>query len=55
MSSMTVRDLIEALEELPPDYPVATDGAEITEIVVRDEMYYTEDGLYNEGIVVKLY
>lgn len=52
---MTVRDLIEILEELPQDYPVTTDSAEITEIVVRDEIYYTEDGLYDEGFVVKLY
>ena len=52
---MTVRELIEALEALPQDYPVvSSDNIVISDIVVRDELYSTEEGLYDEGFVVKL-
>lgn len=52
---MTVKEVIDRLEELPQDYPVATDEGEITLVVIRDEIYYTEDHGYIEGPVVKLY
>ena len=52
---MTVRDLIEILEQYPQDCHVVADDAEITEVVIRDEVYYTEDNIYDEGLIVKLY
>ena len=52
---MTVRELIEKLEEIPRDYRVTADNIEITEIVVRNEMYLDEDGFYKDGFIVKLY
>ena len=55
MSLMTVRELIEALEELPAEYPVITEGAEITEVLVREEMYLTSEHQYDDGPVIKLY
>lgn len=55
MICLKVKELIEFLEELPQDYPVCIDNAEITEITVRDEIYYAEEGLYSEGFIVKLY
>lgn len=55
MIKLTVRDLIEILEGLQQDAPVCNDTGEITEVVVREELYYSENGIYDEGIVVKLY
>ena len=54
MIQMTVRELIELLEELPQNYPVVSDCAEITEVVVRDEEYFTDEYFYTEGYVVKI-
>ena len=55
---MTVRDLIENLEEMPSNYPVVIKGAEIievSELFIRDELYLSEDGSYKDGMIVKLY
>lgn len=52
---MTVRDLIEALEELPADLPVTDSENEITEIFVREEVYFSADHEYKEGLIVKIY
>ena len=52
---MTVRELIEALEEFPLDLPIVTDGCEITDIVVRDEEYFSADHKYKDGEIVKVY
>lgn len=52
---MTVKELIEHLEELPMDYPIVTDEGEVTLVLVRDEIYFTEDHGYREGPIVKLY
>ncbi len=52
---MTVRDLIEALEELPLDLPVTENECEVTEVLVREEIYFTEDHEYKEGLIVKIY
>lgn len=53
--NMTVRELIEALEGMPQNYHIVADNAEITEIVIREEVYYNEEGVYSEGMIVKLY
>ncbi len=55
MIILTVQELIEKLEQLPPLCPVVVDGAEVTEVLIRDELFYTKDQLYDEGLVVKLY
>lgn len=52
---MTVRDLVEALEELPLDLPVTAGGCEISEVLIRDEIYFTADQVYEENVIVKLY
>ena len=52
---MTVKELIERLEELDPNATVVVDGSEVEEVVLRDEMFYTAEGLYSEGYIVKLY
>lgn len=39
---MTVRDLIEALEEMPMDLPVVTDYKEITEIDLDNNFYFLD-------------
>ena len=52
---MTVRDLIEKLEELPLDLPVTGNGYEITEVLLREEVYFSEDHEYKEETIVKLY
>ena len=54
MITLTVRELIEALEELPQDYPVVADNMVVSDVVIRDELYSTEEGFYDEGLVVKL-
>lgn len=51
---MTVRDLIEALEELPYDYPVVVNSCEVDTIVEREEIYYSTDNGYQEGPVIKI-
>ena len=51
---MTVRELIEILETMPQKRPVIADSVEITEVVIRDEIYCTEEGIYDDGIIVKL-
>jgi hypothetical protein len=52
---MTVRDLIEALEELPSDLPVVENECEITDILTREEVYFSADHEYKEGLIVKIY
>ena len=52
---MTVRDLIEILENYPSDLPVVNGGCEISEVAVREEIYLSEDHIYEEGKVVKVY
>lgn len=52
---MTVRDLIEMLEELPMDLPVVNNENEITEVLIRDEIYFSADGNYKDGQIVKVY
>ena len=57
MISMTVRDLIEKLEECPPDYPVVVLGdelVEVSEVLIRDELFFTEDHIYKDDLVVKI-
>ena len=51
---MTVKELIDRLEELPQDYPVVVENHEITEIVIRDEIYYTDEYVYKDGLIIKL-
>ena len=55
MNSMTVRDLIEELENLPMDLPITENGYEITEVLIRDEIYLSEDHKYKEGLIIKVY
>ena len=45
---MTVRDLIEELEELPQDLPVVTDYKEITDIYLENKFYFL-DRYYKDG------
>ena len=52
---MTVRDLIEILEEFPQDLPVVVDGCEAEQIVVRDEIYFSSDAGYRDGLIIKIY
>ena len=52
---MTVKELIEELEQFPLDLPVVENGCEITEVVIRDELYLTSDNGYKEALVVKVY
>jgi hypothetical protein len=52
---MTVRELIETLEELPQDYPAVTNDIEVSEVVIRNEVYFTEDHFYKERTIVKIY
>ena len=52
---MTVRELIELLEEMPQDLPVCLEGQEITEAVLRDEVYFTAEFQYKDGEIIKLY
>lgn len=52
---MTVRELIETLEEFPLDLPVTENGFEVTEVLLRDEIYFTEDHQYSEGPIIKVY
>lgn len=39
---MTVRDLIEELEQLPMDLPVVTDYKEITDIDIVKDFYFLD-------------
>lgn len=52
---MTVRELIETLEELPQYLPVVENGCEITEVFIRDEIYFSADHNYQDGQIVKVY
>ena len=52
---MTVRELIEELEQFPLDLPVVENGCEITEVVIRDEVYLTSEDGYKDGLIVKVY
>lgn len=52
---MTVRELIETLEDLPMDMPVVENGYEITEISIQEEMYFSAEHNYEEGQIVKVY
>lgn len=52
---MTVRDLIEALEEMPAEAIVVVNGDEAEEVVLRrDEIYFEDHFGYKEGLVVKI-
>lgn len=54
---MTVRDLIEELEELPMDLPVVIDYQEVSEIDIEDDYYYLDKhtpNRYSVGPVVVL-
>lgn len=51
---MTVRDLIEILEYMDQDLPVVVDSCEAEEVLVRDEVYFTEDFGYKDGPIVKI-
>ncbi len=51
---MTVRDLIERLEEMPSHLPVCVDGTEVSEVIIRDELHFTADYEYEDGPVVKI-
>lgn len=42
---MTVRELIEELEEMPMDLPVVNDSQEITEVNYVDSTYYLNSSL----------
>ena len=54
MTSMIVRELIEILEEVPQDYPVVADDVEVTEVLIREEVYFDEDRKYNERKIIKI-
>ena len=54
MIEMTVRDLIEILEDLDPTLPVVVDSAEAEIAVVRDEMYFVAGSGYQDGPIVKI-
>lgn len=51
---MTVRDLIEILEEMPADLPVVVDGSEVDQVLLRDEIYYSADLGYQDGEIIKI-
>ena len=51
---MTVRDLIELLEEMPYDLPVVVNSGEAEEVLIREELYYASDYGYQEGLIVKI-
>lgn len=52
---MTVQELIDKLEELPMDLPVIENGCEITEVLIRNEVYFSADNTYKEDQIVKVY
>lgn len=52
---MKVSELIRILEDLPQDSPVISDCKEITECVIRNEVYFSEDYIYKEDLIIKLY
>lgn len=54
MSVLTVRELIEVLEDMPPDAVVVVDGDEAEEAVLRDEIYFEDHFGYKEGLIVKI-
>ena len=54
MIKLTVRDLIEILEEMPYDLPVVVNDNEADEVLLRDEIYYTSDLGYQDGPIVKI-
>lgn len=54
MIHLTVRDLIEILEDMPYDLPVVVNDCEVEEVLIRDEIYYTSDLGYEEGPIVKI-
>ena len=51
---MTVRDLIEELEELPMDYPVLIDNEPITSIEIKDAWYCLVGDIYQTSPAVVL-
>ena len=51
---MTVKELIEALEEFSEDLIVIENGTEITDVLIRDELYFAADNSYKEDQVVKV-
>lgn len=52
---MTVRELIEELEHFPQDLPVVVESSEVDQILIREEVYYSSDEGYSEGMIIKLY
>lgn len=54
MINLTVRDLIEILEELPYDLPVVVNDCEVNEVLIREEIYLSSDLGYDEGRIVKI-
>jgi len=52
---MNVQQLIERLEEMPPEATVCVNGEAVSEVVLRDELHFTEDYEYEDGLVVKIY
>lgn len=51
---MTVRELIETLEELPYDLPVVVESHEADEVLIREEIYFTSDFGYQDGMIIKI-
>lgn len=51
---MTVRDLIETLENLPYDLPVVIDDHEAVDVVLREEIYLSEEYGYKDHMIVKI-
>ncbi len=51
---MTVQDLIEILEYMPSDAPVVVDGGEATDVVLREEIYLSQDYGYKDETIVKI-
>ena len=43
VNPMTVRDLVEELEQFPMDLPVVTDVKEISSVDLDDGMYYLDN------------
>ena len=52
---MTVRELIETLEEFPQDLPVVVETSEVEQVVIREEVFYSSESGYTDGIILKLF
>jgi len=53
---MTVRDLIEELEEMPMDLPVISDFKEITDVTFEENLFYLDESpmRYTNSAVIVL-